>query len=66
MDLPVAFLPFNPHREYKPSDDSSSSQTDDEDESSEEHSRGFVANGEHNLEQNATRHIGGGVLLVSR
>jgi hypothetical protein len=68
MALPVDFLPFDPNRDNKDSDDEydeeSSPETDEE--SSEDNLHDGITNGENNHEQKQTRHIGGGVLLVRK
>jgi hypothetical protein len=69
LAIPVAFLPFDPNRDSKESDDDEScsecGDEDDDDESHEDHLLNSVTNGDNNHEEKQTRHIGGGVLLVS-
>jgi hypothetical protein len=60
--LPVSFLPFDPHRDNKDSDDESCSESDEE--LSEDNVHDSINNSENNHEQKQNRHIGGGVILV--
>ncbi|CAF0897752.1 unnamed protein product [Adineta steineri] len=62
IDLPVAFLPFDPNHDYEESDNESSSQTDEDDDINEDHLLNSVKNDD---EQKQAEHIGGGVILGS-
>jgi hypothetical protein len=62
--LPVAFLPFDPNRDYEV-DESCSESDDDDDESNEDHLHDSISNGDNNHKRKQNRHIGGGVLLVN-
>ena len=69
MALPVGFLPFDPKRDNKDSDDEEEEEEEEEElspesdeESSGDNPHETMSNG-HGQKQ--TRHIGGGVLLVS-
>jgi hypothetical protein len=68
MALPVDFLPFDPNRDNKDSDDEydEESSPESDEESSEDNLHDGITNGESNHEQKQTRHIGGGVLLVRK
>lgn len=77
ISLPVAFLPFDPNRDYDDEsendnnddddddDDEMSLSTSDEDATNDGHLHDAVANGDVEHEQKQNRHIGGGVLLVN-
>jgi hypothetical protein len=60
--LPVSFLPFDPHRDSKDSDDESCSESDEE--LSEDTVNDSINNGDNNHDKKQNRHIGGGVILV--
>ena len=67
--LPVDFLPFDPNRDNKDSDDEEeeeSSPESEEEESSEDNLHPSISNGENHHRNKSARHIGGGVVLVSR
>jgi len=64
LAIPVAFLPFDPNRDSKESDDESCLESDEE--SSEDILHDAISNGENNHEHKHIRHIGGGVLLVRK
>jgi hypothetical protein len=60
--LPIGFLPFDPNRDYEESDvedDESSSESDDDLHDS-------ISNGDKKHERKQNRHIGGGVILVTK
>ena len=70
MKLPVTFLPFDPAHDHKGSngvDDDSSQDTDEDDDDGFEQDdlHDPITNGTDNHESKQSRHIGGGVLLVS-
>lgn len=70
MKLPVTFLPFDPAHDQKGSngvDDDSSQDTDEDDDDGFEQDdlHDPIGNGTDNQESKQSRHIGGGVLLVS-
>ena len=64
IDIPPAFLPFDPNRDINESDDEDEDESypDSDEESSDNTQSDSMVNGE----TKATRHIGGGVILVSR
>jgi hypothetical protein len=68
LALPVGFLPFDPNRDNKDSDDEDEDEDEScpesDEESSEDTLHDSISNGENNHEQKPARHIGGGVLLV--
>ena len=64
IDIPPAFLPFDPNRDINESDDEDEDESypDSDEESSDNTQSDSMVNGE----TKATRHIGGGVILVRR
>jgi len=64
MGLPVGFLPFDPNRDYKDSDDEDESSPESDEESIVDSLHDTIINGENNHQPRPARHIGGGVLLV--
>jgi hypothetical protein len=70
MTLPVAFLPFDPAHDNKDSDgmhDESLEGTDEDDDDGfeQDHLPDAISNGTDSHASKQTRHVGGGVLLVS-
>jgi len=67
--LPVAFLPFDPNRDYTESDndedDESCFESDDDDRLNADPLHDSINNGDNNHVRKHKRHIGGGVILVS-
>jgi hypothetical protein len=65
--LPTAFLPFDPNRDYDRNDnEDDESYPESDDESSEDLLDNSTSNGESNHTREKSRHIGGGVILVSK
>ena len=67
IDLPPMFLPFDPNRDINESDDEDEDESypDSDEESSDNTQSDSMVNGETNHQEKPTRHIGGGVILVS-
>jgi hypothetical protein len=67
LALPVSFLPFDPNRDNKESDDEDDEEEltpESDEESNEDSVLDPIVNGDTNHESKHTPHIGGGVLLV--
>ena len=67
MALPETFLPFDPNRddEDEEEDEEEESFPESDEESNDHIQSDSMTNGETNHQEKATRHIGGGVILVS-
>ena len=68
ISLPNGFLPFDPNHDYdrNEDEDEEESSPESDDESNEDLLDNSTGNNDPNPERTKNRHIGGGVILVSR